>query len=72
MSFLYTVVPAEEIWEDVLDGAATQPVMVEAAVNGVPVLVRQTADGQVVERLLTTNPYTFLDPALAPGTLLHD
>ncbi|MGE5507072.1 MAG: YlzJ-like family protein [Chitinophagales bacterium] len=71
MSVLYTVVPPEDLWEDEGPGAG-EPQLVVSAVNGVPVLARRTSGGEVLERVLTTNPYVFLDPAFAPGRALRD
>lgn len=63
---LYTVVPPEELFDD------DEPsVPVVAAVNGTPVLVTPLGDGRArIERLLSTDPERFLDPALQPGVVV--
>ncbi|MDI6870060.1 MAG: YlzJ-like family protein [Bacillota bacterium] len=70
MTFLYTVVPPEEIWDDDHPGAAAPPSLVEVTYRGILLLVRRTPSGAVIERLLTTDPNAYLEPGLSPGTLL--
>jgi len=60
---LYTVVPPEEIWEE--DGKRR---LVMASVKGCPVLVEALGEGRGrIERVLSTDPQHFIDPALQPG-----
>ena len=63
---LYTIVPPEELFFDDEPAAS-----VEAAVNGVPMLVVPLGDGLArIERLLSTDPDHFLDPRYQPGSLV--
>jgi hypothetical protein len=62
---LYTPIPLELVL------AGTEPVRRyrEAVIRGVPVLVEETAPGRGrVVRLLSTDPFDYLAPGLAPGT----
>lgn len=70
MSFLYTVVPAEDVWSGEEAAAGEEPAFFTTNWRGVPLVARRTAQGAVVERLLTTNPYLYLDPGLQPGSTL--
>lgn len=70
MTFLYTVVPPEEVWSGEPGADEAAAALVEVTYRGVPLLARRTVQGAVIERLLTTNPYAYLDPGLRPGTLL--
>lgn len=64
---LYTVVPPEELFDD--DDELTVPIV--AAVNGTPALVTPLGEGKArIERLLSTDPDHFLDPALQPGVIV--
>ncbi|MGE5552746.1 MAG: YlzJ-like family protein [Betaproteobacteria bacterium] len=69
VSFLYTVVPGEQVWEDDSAGEVGSP-LVCLTYLGVPLLARRAAEGAVIERLLTTDPNAYLNPGLSPGTLL--
>lgn len=69
MSFLYTVVPPEEVWNEDSSGEDA-PALQEVTYRGVRMLVRPTAEGAVIERLLTTDPYAYLRPDLQPGLFL--
>jgi hypothetical protein len=68
VSLLYTIVPPEEIWEEEAPGEATG--LMAVTYRGVPLLARRTPQGAVIERLLTTDPDTYLNPGFSPGTLL--
>lgn len=64
---LYTVVPPEEVWED-----GPERRFVEVEVEGVRVLAEpiDAASGRV-ERILSTDPNHFLNPALQPGSTIR-
>ncbi|GER65682.1 hypothetical protein BpJC7_02910 [Weizmannia acidilactici] len=40
-------------------------------VQGVPVLAEQLDEGYRIVRILSTNPYDFLRPGLAPGNVVR-
>lgn len=62
------MVPPEALVEAVED---TRTVTVR--VGEIPILARVGGDGRVrVERLVTTDPAHYLDPALAPGSDITD
>lgn len=62
--FLYTIVPAEAIFDE---DEITPAVPVYS--NGRTVTVRQQSGGVgVVDQLLSTDPNDFLDPRWQPGT----
>lgn len=64
---LHTVIPDELVWE----GLSVGPNLVKTAVAGVDLLVEVLPGGQGrVSRLLSTDPYDFLDPRFQPGTLV--
>ncbi len=49
-----------------------EPPLENAVVDGVPVLVRRTPEGaRTIDRVLSTDPYHFLRPELAPGRTLY-
>lgn len=74
---LYTIIPLEEVFAappwatgQADSQAAPQPA-VPAVVGGVQVLVSPSHDGKNrVERVISTNPVDYLDPRLAPGSLI--
>lgn len=74
---LYTIIPLEEVfaappWEVGHAGSAAAPhPPVPAVVGGVQVLVSPSYDGRNrVERIISTDPADYLNPRLAPGTLI--
>jgi hypothetical protein len=74
---LYTIMPLEEVfaappWEAGYAGSAAAPhPPVPAVVGGVQVLVSPSYDGRNrVERIISTDPADYLNPRLAPGTLI--
>ncbi len=65
---LYTVLDIESVLGD---PAGTEVALENAVVDGIPVLVRRSNNGNVfLERVLSTDPYDFLRPELAPGIIL--
>lgn len=70
VSLLYTIVPAEEVWAEDDRVTAEGSPFFTANWRGVSLVARRTAEGAVVERLLTTNPYLYLEPELQPGSPL--
>lgn len=70
MTILWTVVPPEALWDEDSPPGDTPAPLVEVSHGGVSLLARRTAGGMMVERLLTTDPYAYLRPDLAPGALL--
>ncbi len=70
LEVLYTIVPPEIIYGDDEgeEGDAPAPEQL-VEMGGVPLLVRPDGrGGNVVSRLLSTNPRDFLDPRWQPGT----
>lgn len=74
---LYTIIPLEEVfatplWATGQTGSAAAPCPpVPAVVGGVQVLVSPSYDGRNrVERVISTDPADYLNPRLAPGTLI--
>lgn len=64
---LYTIIPPEELFAD--DAEPVPPV--KAAVGGVAALVTPLGDGTArIERLLSTDPDDYLNPALQPGLIV--
>lgn len=64
---LYTIVPPEELFDEDVEPVAS----VEASIHGTPALVTPIGEGKArIERLLSTDPDHFLDPALQPGTIV--
>lgn len=70
MSLLYTIVPAEDVWSDEAGDGPDAPSFYTTTWQGVSLVARRTAEGAVIERLLTTNPYLYLETGLQPGTPL--
>ncbi len=64
---LYTVVPPELVWEEEAERR-----FVEVRVGGV-LLLAEPLDGTTgrIERILSTDPGHFLDPALQPGSTVR-
>lgn len=61
---LYTIYPTEVVLEE----AEESRVVLEMSVNGHRILAtRGLGGGLAVERLLSTDPADYLDPALQPG-----
>lgn len=68
---LYTIVPVEAIFPGGVEPEAPAPI--ELAVAGRLCTARRGPDGQLrLERVLSTEPSDFLNPQLAPGTVLSD
>ncbi|MEA4884632.1 MAG: YlzJ-like family protein [Clostridia bacterium] len=67
---LYTVMPIEQVLSPfVADGGDPLPVL--AAVDGVQVLIVPSDAGRGrIERVLSTDPADYLNPSLAPGTVV--
>lgn len=63
---LYTIVPWEVIFQD--DEEIQPPHLINAA--GRTFSVRKTAEGDVIERLHSTDPNDFLDQRWNPGNLI--
>ncbi|MGI5852850.1 MAG: YlzJ-like family protein [Bacillota bacterium] len=63
---LYTIVPLEIIFQD---EEAIQPSHV-VNVSGKTFSVRRTNEGDIIERLHSTDPNDFLNAAWSPGSLL--
>jgi hypothetical protein len=70
VSLLYTVVPPEEVWAEETPGGQEGSPFFATTWHGVSLLAKRTPEGAVIERLLTTDPYLYLDPELQPGHLL--
>lgn len=61
--------PAEAAMGPVGTGEPTMPI--ECNVNGVLLVVWPMADGQgQVERVMSTNPAHYLNPSIAPGSIV--
>ncbi len=58
--------------DDVFSGNQPSEDVFEAVIQGRQVLLRRGADGMArLERLLSTEPNDYLDPAFSPGTVLN-
>lgn len=58
--------------DDVFSGSQTPEGVFEAVIEGRRVLLRRGADGMArLERLLSTEPNDYLNPAFSPGTVLN-
>lgn len=64
---LYTPLPMELVLQGM--ESTPDPKWKETLVDGVPVIVEETSSGRGrVVRLLSTDPYAYLNPNLMPGT----
>ncbi|MCR4425290.1 MAG: YlzJ-like family protein [Firmicutes bacterium] len=65
---LYTIIPVEEIWGP---DPALADIPTLAVVGGTQLLVTRLPDGTGrVERLLSTNPFDYLNVDFTPGAIL--
>lgn len=63
---IYTPLPMEIVLEETQSAPA--PRFKKAFVGGIPVVVEETAPGRGrLVRLLSTDPFDYLNPALTPG-----
>lgn len=61
---LYTPIPLELV----LEGIEPERHFREGVVSGVPVLIEEVSPGRGrLERVLSTDPFDYLDPVLRPG-----
>ncbi|MEW6572489.1 MAG: YlzJ-like family protein [Bacillota bacterium] len=64
---LYTPIPLELVME----GSEPARRFREGAVGGVPVMIEEVSPGRGrLERVLSTDPFDYLNPALSPGNLV--
>lgn len=64
---LYTPLSLDDVWSE----NQTREVVFESVIEGRQVLLRRGPDGMArLERLWSTEPNDYLDPAWRPGTVL--
>lgn len=64
---LYTPLSLDDVWSE----NQTREVVFESVIEGRQVLLRRGPDGMArLERLWSTEPNDYLDPAWSPGTVL--
>lgn len=72
---LYTIYDPSMIYQniDYYDQSNIGSGLTEMMVNGVKVLASRSVDNSMrIERILSTNPYHYLDPNLQPGVIIKD
>ncbi|MCR4440907.1 MAG: YlzJ-like family protein [Peptococcaceae bacterium] len=63
---IYSPIPPEVLW---YDAKQTDFRLVEDVIAGIPVQLRVSADNSYkVERVLSTDPYAYLQPSCQPGS----
>ena len=68
---LYSIIPAEIVFKDYSEQIPLQFIEAEYLGNKVQV-VQSAANEFVISRVLSTEPKTYLDPRLQPGTVVRD
>jgi len=64
---IYSPVPPEMLWHDAKQADFQ---LVEEVIAGIPVQIRINPDNSYqVERVLSTDPYDYLQPACQPGSV---